>query len=118
VPALSWAFVRATREGRRSYDNPRRFVRCVLTSNRPAERDVIPRRPRRPTESMFDAGLGMHALLVGLLMAAVYVLAFNALLKTVPLRLEELASCIGAAVITLAVVETEKGARRRRSVTG
>lgn len=47
-----------------------------------------------------------------------YAPTFNALFKTVPLRVEELPSRIGAAVIILAVVETEKWARRRRSVTG
>jgi Ca2+-transporting ATPase len=219
--------VRAVREGRRIYDNLRRFVRYVLTTNsaeiwtiflapflglpmpllpvqilwinlvtdglpglalaaEPAERDVMQRRPRPPTESMFAGGLGMHALLVGLLMAAltlgaeawyvdagngawqtivfttlcfaqlghvlairserrsifapgfgsnpallatvaltiglqlvvIYAPVFNALFKTVPLRFEELATCIGAAAIILAVVEIEKWARRRRSVAG
>jgi Ca2+-transporting ATPase len=102
--------VRAVREGRRIYDNLRRFVRYVLTTNsaeiwviflapflglpvpllpiqilwinlvtdglpglalaaEPAERDVMCRPPRPPGESLFAGGLGIHALLVGLLMA-------------------------------------------------
>lgn len=103
--------VSAVREGRRIYDNLRRFVRYVLTTNsgeiwtiflapflglpvplvpiqilwinlvtdglpglalasEPAERDLMQRAPRSPTESLFARGLGMHALIVGLLMAA------------------------------------------------
>jgi Ca2+-transporting ATPase len=103
--------VRAVREGRRIYDNLRRFVRYVLTTNsaeiwiiflapflglpvpllpvqilwinlvtdglpglalasEPAERDVMRRPPRPPGESLFARGLGAHAFLVGLLMAA------------------------------------------------
>jgi Ca2+-transporting ATPase len=105
------SIVRAVREGRRIYDNLRRFVRYVLTTNsaeiwtiflapflglpmpllaiqilwinlltdglpglalaaEPAERDVMRRPPRTPTESLFARGLGMHAFLVGLFMAA------------------------------------------------
>ncbi|MCC7460936.1 MAG: cation-translocating P-type ATPase [Gammaproteobacteria bacterium] len=105
------SIVRAVREGRRIYDNMRRFVRYVLTTNsaeiwtiflapflglpvpllpvqilwinlitdglpglalaaEPAERDVMNRPPRRPTESLFARGLGAHAFVVGLLMAA------------------------------------------------
>ncbi len=104
------SIVRAVREGRRIFDNMRRFVRYVLTTNsaeiwiiflapflglpvpllpvqilwinlitdglpglalasEPAERDIMNRPPRPPTESLFARGLGMHALLVGLLMA-------------------------------------------------
>jgi Ca2+-transporting ATPase len=103
--------VRAVREGRRIYDNLRRFVRYVLTTNsaeiwtiflapilglpvpllpiqilwinlvtdglpglalasEPAERDVMRRPPRPPSESLFARGLGAHAFLVGLFMAA------------------------------------------------
>ncbi len=103
--------VRATREGRRIYDNVRRFVRYVLTTNsaeiwtiflapflglpvpllpiqilwinlvtdglpglalaaEPAERDVMHRPPRPPAESLFAGGLGTHAFVVGLIMAA------------------------------------------------
>ena len=103
--------VRAVREGRRIYDNLRRFIRYVLTTNsgeiwtiflapfiglpvpllpiqilwinlvtdglpglalaaEPAEREVMHRPPRAPQESLFAQGLGAHALLVGLLMAA------------------------------------------------
>jgi Ca2+-transporting ATPase len=219
--------VRAVHEGRRIYDNLRRFVRYVLTTNsaeiwtiflapflglpmpllpiqilwinlvtdglpglalaaEPAERDVMRRPPRPPGESMFAGGLGAHAFVVGLLMAAltlsaeawyvhtgspawqtvvfttlcftqlghviairserrsifasgfannpallatvaltfglqlmvVYLPVFNALFKTVPLRLEELAICVGAAVIILAVVEAEKWFRRRHAQPG
>jgi Ca2+-transporting ATPase len=103
--------VRAVREGRRIYDNLRRFVRFVLTTNsgemwtiflapflglpipllpiqilwinlvtdglpglalaaEPAERRLMSRPPRRPDESIFAQGLGLHALVIGLLMAA------------------------------------------------
>jgi Ca2+-transporting ATPase len=102
--------VRAVREGRRIYDNLRRFVRYVLTTNsgeiltiflapflglpmpllpiqilwinlltdglpglalaaEPAERNIMRRPPRPPAESILARGLGLHALLVGLLMA-------------------------------------------------
>jgi Ca2+-transporting ATPase len=104
--------VRAVREGRRIYDNLRRFIRYVLTTNsgeimtiflapflglpipllpiqilwinlvtdglpglalaaEPAERNVMQRPPRPPNESVFAHGLGTHALVVGLLMAAI-----------------------------------------------
>ena len=103
--------VRAVREGRRIYDNLRRFIRYVLTTNsgeiltiflapflglpmplipiqilwinlltdglpglalaaEPAEKNIMRRPPRPPGESVFARGLGLHALLVGLLMAA------------------------------------------------
>ena len=215
--------VRAVREGRRIYDNLRRFVRYVLTTNsaeiwviflapflglpvpllpiqilwinlvtdglpglalaaEPAERDVMRRPPRPPGESIFAGGLGVHALLVGLFMAGltlsaeawyvhagndrwqtivfttlcfaqlghvlairsernsivgagfagnpallatvvltiglqlmlVYVPVLNALFKTAPLQPQELAVCVGAAVIILVVVEAEKWIRRPR----
>jgi Ca2+-transporting ATPase len=214
--------VRAVREGRRIYDNLRRFVRYVLTTNsaeiwtiflapflglpvpllpiqilwinlvtdglpglalasEPAERNVMRRPPRPPGESLFAHGLGMHALLVGLLMAGlalgvqayywhsglaqwqtmvfttmcftqlahvmtirsertslfelgiatnwpllgaviltvllqlslVYVPAFNALFKTVPLSAADLLVCIGASGVIFGVVELEKLIRRR-----
>jgi Ca2+-transporting ATPase len=104
--------VRAIREGRRIYDNLRRFVRYVLTTNsgeiwtiflapflgmpvpllaiqilwinlvtdglpglalaaEPAERNVMRRPPRPPAQNLFADGLGAHALLVGLTMAAI-----------------------------------------------
>jgi Ca2+-transporting ATPase len=104
------SIVRAVRAGRRIYDNLRRFVRYVLTTNsaeiwiiflapflglpvpllpvqilwinlvtdglpglalaaEPAELDIMQRPPRPPGESLFAGGLGMHAFLVGLLMA-------------------------------------------------
>jgi Ca2+-transporting ATPase len=103
--------VKAVREGRRIYDNLRRFIRYVLTTNsgeiwtiflapflglpvplvpiqilwinlltdglpglalaaEPAEQDIMQRPPRPPRESLFARGLALHALLVGLLMAA------------------------------------------------
>ena len=102
----------AVREGRRIYDNIRRFVRYVLSTNsgelwalvlapfiglpvpllpiqilwmnlvtdglpgvalaaEPAERTVMLRPPRPPTESVFAHGLWQHAIWVGLLMAAI-----------------------------------------------
>jgi P-type Ca2+ transporter type 2C len=104
--------VSAVREGRRIFDNLRRFVRYVLTTNSAevwliflapllglplpllpiqilwinlvsdglpglalaaerAEPDVMRRPPRAPAESLFARGLGMHAFLVGLLMAGI-----------------------------------------------
>jgi Ca2+-transporting ATPase len=101
--------VRAVQEGRRIYDNLRRFVRYSLTTNsaevwtiflapvlglplpllptqilwinlvtdglpglaltgEPAARDLMQRPPRRPDESLFAGGLGLHVLWVGLLM--------------------------------------------------
>jgi Ca2+-transporting ATPase len=103
--------VRAVREGRRVYDNIRRFVRYTLSTNsgelwtlflapfvglpvpllpiqilwmnlvtdglpglalaaEPAERDIMHRPPRPPTESILAHGLWQHMLWVGLLMAA------------------------------------------------
>jgi Ca2+-transporting ATPase len=103
--------VRAVREGRRIYDNLRRFVRFVLTTNsgemwtiflapflglpipllpiqilwinlvtdglpglalaaEPAEKNLMQRPPRPPRESIFARGLGLHAFVIGLLMAA------------------------------------------------
>ncbi len=104
--------VTAVREGRRIYDNIRKFVRYALTCNsaeiwtiflapfiglpvpllpihilwinlvtdglpgvalavEPAERGVMRRPPRPPTESIFARGLWQHALWVGLLMGVV-----------------------------------------------
>jgi Ca2+-transporting ATPase len=214
--------VGAVREGRRIYDNLRRFIRYVLTTNageiwtiflapflglpipllpiqilwinlvtdglpglalaaEPAERNVMKRPPRPPAESVFAHGLGAHAFFVGLLMsgialgaeawawrgdmaewqtlvfttlcfmqlghvlairseetslltqgffsnrplagavlltvalqlAVVYVPALNAVFKTVPLTLGQLAGAVGAAVTIFAVVEIEKWLRRR-----
>jgi P-type Ca2+ transporter type 2C len=104
--------VAAVKEGRRIYDNIRRFVRYTLTSNsgeiwvmilgpfvglpipllpvqilwinlvtdglpglalgvEPAERRVMSRPPRPPTESIFARGLALHVVLVGLLMGLI-----------------------------------------------
>jgi Ca2+-transporting ATPase len=104
--------VTAVGEGRRIYDNIRRFVRYTLTSNsgeiwvmflgpfiglplpllpvhilwinlvtdglpglalglEPAERDVMRRPPRPPSENVFARGLWQHVLFVGLLMGAI-----------------------------------------------
>jgi len=104
--------VRAVREGRRIYDNIRKFIKYLLTTNsgeiwtlflapflglpvplqpihilwinlvtdglpalalslEPEEGDVMQRPPRRPDESLFARGLGIHAVWVGLFMAAV-----------------------------------------------
>jgi Ca2+-transporting ATPase len=103
--------VRAVREGRRIYDNIRRFVRYAVTTNsgeiwtmflapllglpipllpiqilwinlvtdglpglalaaEPEEPSLMRRPPRPPQESVFARGLGVHALWVGPLMAA------------------------------------------------
>jgi Ca2+-transporting ATPase len=104
--------VKAVKEGRRIYDNIRKFIKYLLTTNsgeiwilflapflglpipllpihilwinlmtdglpalalsmEPEEGDVMRRPPRKPTESLFANGLGIHAVWVGLLMAAV-----------------------------------------------
>jgi P-type Ca2+ transporter type 2C len=104
--------VAAVREGRRIYDNIRKFVRYTMTSNaaeiwaialaplfgmpipllpihilwinlvtdglpglalaaEPAERGVMQRSPRAPTESVFAHGLWQHVVWVGLLMGGV-----------------------------------------------
>jgi Ca2+-transporting ATPase len=104
--------VRAVKEGRRIYDNIRKFIKYLLTTNsgeiwtlflapflglpipllpihilwinlvtdglpalalsmEPEEGDVMRRPPRKPTENLFANGLGIHAIWVGLLMAAV-----------------------------------------------
>ena len=214
--------VRAVREGRRIYDNLRRFIRYVLTTNsgeiwtiflapfiglpvpllpiqilwinlvtdglpglalaaEPAERDVMRRPPRSPQESLFAQGLGWHALLVGLFMAGlalgiqawyfgrdagqwqtmvfsalcfmqlghvlairsestslfsqdlrsnrpllaavvftvllqlavVYLPAANRWFGTVPLAAADLAVCVIAALLIIAVVEAEKAVRKR-----
>jgi Ca2+-transporting ATPase len=107
--------VAAVAEGRRIYDNVRRFIKYALACNageiwalflapfvglplpllpihilwinlvtdglpglalavEPAESDVMRRPPRRPDESVFARGLGVHALWVGLLMGTVTLL--------------------------------------------
>jgi Ca2+-transporting ATPase len=104
--------VKAVREGRKIYDNIRKFIKYLLTTNsgeiwtlflaplvglpipllpihilwinlvtdglpalalsvEPAEGDVMNRPPRHPKESVFAQGLGLHAIWVGLLMAAI-----------------------------------------------
>jgi Ca2+-transporting ATPase len=104
--------VAAVREGRRIYDNIRRFVRYTLTSNsgeiwvmflgpflglplpllpvhilwinlvtdglpglalgvEQAERGVMKRPPRPPTENIFARGLWQHVIIVGLLMGSI-----------------------------------------------
>ncbi|MBK6542780.1 MAG: cation-translocating P-type ATPase [Flavobacteriales bacterium] len=103
---------KAVREGRRVFDNIRKFIKYILTANageiwaialapmiglpipllpvhilwinlvtdglpglflslEPAERDLMQRKPRRPKQSIFGHGLGVHILWVGLLMGAV-----------------------------------------------
>jgi len=102
--------VKSVREGRRIFDNIRKFIRYVLTGNsaeiwtiflapflglpipllpihllwinlvtdglpglalaaEPAEKSIMQRPPRKPGESIFANGLGVHVLWVGLLLA-------------------------------------------------
>jgi Ca2+-transporting ATPase len=102
--------VKTVKEGRKIYDNIRKFIKYMLTTNsaeiwtlflapflglpipllpihilwinlmtdglpalalsvEPEEGDVMKRPPRRPGESIFAHGLGIHAIWVGLLMA-------------------------------------------------
>jgi Ca2+-transporting ATPase len=104
--------VKAVKEGRKIYDNIRKFIKYLLTTNsgeiwtlflapflglplpllpihilwinlvtdglpalalsvEPEEGDVMKRPPRKPQESLFAHGLGIHAIWVGLLMGAV-----------------------------------------------
>ncbi|MBI5845954.1 MAG: cation-translocating P-type ATPase [Deltaproteobacteria bacterium] len=107
--------VAAVREGRKIYDNIRKFVKYLLTTNagevwtlflapvlglpiplvpiqilyinlmtdalpalalsvEPAEKDIMERPPRRPSESIFAHGLGFHAMWVGLFIGGVCLL--------------------------------------------
>ncbi|RXK62166.1 cation-translocating P-type ATPase [Lacibacter luteus] len=209
--------VKAVKEGRRIYDNIRKFVKYIMTCNgaeiwtlflapliglpipllpihilwinlvtdglpglalagERAEKDIMQRPPRKTNESLFSEGIGYHIVWVGLLMAGVtlgiqawsinhsgahwqtmvftvlslaqlgHVLAIrserrylfqqgllsnkellgavlltfvlqlgviylpyaNAIFKTQPLTLQELAICIGAAAIVFHAVEFEK----------
>ncbi|MCS6916862.1 MAG: HAD-IC family P-type ATPase, partial [Chitinophagales bacterium] len=108
--------VHAVREGRRIYDNIRKFVKYIMTCNgaeiwllflapliglpipllpihilwinlvtdglpglalatEKAERGIMQRPPRRPDETLFAGGVGYHIVWVGLLMAAVSLVA-------------------------------------------
>jgi P-type Ca2+ transporter type 2C len=103
--------IKAVKEGRRIFDNIRKFIRYIMTgnsseiwtillaplvglpipllpihilwinlvtdglpalalANEPAEKNIMQRPPRRPDESIFAGGLGIHVLWVGLLMGA------------------------------------------------
>lgn len=216
--------VAAVREGRRIYDNIRKFVRYAMTGNsgeiwtiflapllllpiplqpihilwvnlvtdglpglalaaEPAERGIMQRPPRAPNESLFAHGMWQHILGIGLLigglclavqawalhtghahwqtmvftvltlaqmahviairsesepiwriglasnrpllgavaltlalqLATIYVPALNPLFKTEPLSWDELAICVGAALVVYGVVELEKAWRRRQA---
>jgi Ca2+-transporting ATPase len=104
--------VKAVKEGRRIFDNIRKFIKYTMTSNsgeiwtiflaplaglpipllpihilwinlvtdglpglalagEPAEKNIMKLPPRRPNESIFAHGLGVHILWVGLLMGGV-----------------------------------------------
>lgn len=107
--------VKAVKEGRRIFDNIRKFIKYTMTSNsgeiwtialapllglpipllpihilwinlvtdglpglalaaEPAEKGIMERPPRHPTESIFAQGLGVHIIWVGLLMGAISLL--------------------------------------------
>jgi Ca2+-transporting ATPase len=104
--------IRAVQEGRRIFDNIRKFIKYTMTSNsgevwtiflapliglpipllpihilwinlvtdglpglafasEAAEENILKRPPRKPKESIFEGGVGVHILWVGLLMGAV-----------------------------------------------
>jgi len=104
--------IKAVKEGRRIYDNIRKFFKYILTSNggeiwtlflapimglplpllpihilyinlvtdglpglafaaEPEEKDILTRHPRKPNDSIFSNGIGIHILWVGLLMGAI-----------------------------------------------
>ena len=104
--------IKAIKEGRRIYDNIRKFFKYILTSNggeiwtlflapliglplpllpihilyinlvtdglpglafaaEPSEKDILNRKPRKPTESIFANGIGIHILWVGFFMGAI-----------------------------------------------
>jgi Ca2+-transporting ATPase len=115
--------VKAVKEGRRIFDNIRKFIKYTMTSNsgeiwtialapllglpipllpihilwinlvtdglpglalavEPAEKGIMERPPRHPTESIFAQGLGVHVIWVGLLIGAVSLLTQTWFLKT------------------------------------
>jgi P-type Ca2+ transporter type 2C len=104
--------IKAVREGRRIFDNIRKFIKYTMTSNsgevwtiflapliglpipllpihilwinlvtdglpglafasEEAEENILKRQPRKTDESIFDGGVGIHILWVGLLMGAI-----------------------------------------------
>lgn len=104
--------IKAVKEGRRIFDNIRRFVKYIMAcnsaeillivlapflgmpipllpihilwinlvtdglpglalANEKAEPDIMKRKPRPPSESMFADGIGMHIIWVGILMAGI-----------------------------------------------
>lgn len=115
--------VKAVKEGRRIFDNIRKFIKYTMTSNsgeiwtialapllglpipllpihilwinlvtdglpglalaaEPAEKGIMERPPRHPTESIFAQGLGVHIIWVGLLIGAVSLFTQTWFLKT------------------------------------
>ena len=115
--------VKAVKEGRRIFDNIRKFIKYTMTSNfgeiltialapllglpipllpihilwinlvtdglpglalaaEPAEKGIMERPPRHPTEGIFAQGLGVHILWVGLLMGAVSLFTQSWFLET------------------------------------
>ncbi len=115
--------VRAVKEGRRVFDNIRKFIKYTMTSNsgeiwtiflapflglpipllpvhilwinlvtdglpglalaaEPAEKGIMERPPRHPSESIFAHGLGAHIIWVGLLMGGVSLITQAWSLKT------------------------------------
>jgi magnesium-transporting ATPase (P-type) len=111
--------VAAVREGRRIFDNIRKFIRFVLAGNL-GEILVLLTAPLLGLPSLFQAGLASNPPLLGavllgaaLQLAVIYLPFLNAVMKTQPLAAGELAICVLLPGTVFAAVEAEKCLARR-----